>query len=556
MSKSITMGKVFWIVRIILAAIILFLAAGCKKEVITSDIEYKVTHWPVVKTLEAINIADSTATLNGTVNTYGLSTTVTFEYGTTTSYGSIVTAYPILVSGDSIIEVRANISGLTPETIYHFRVRAENSLWTNFYGGDKMFFTKQTLIDVDGNKYKTIGIGNQTWMAENLRTTHYADGSTIPLVTGDDNWDALTYADKAYCWFNNDSVSNARTYGALYTWSAAMNGAVSSSSSPSGIQGVCPVGWHLPSDQEWTTLTDYLGGLDVAGAKLKETGVSHWRSPNAIATNESGFTALPGGHRSYDAVWWDFNDLGFWWSSTEEDYYRRWYRVIVSTETTAEMYRRSSKDQDGFSVRCVYGGEYKTVMTSTATNISKDGATLNGNVLANNLLSIVTFEYGTSTSYGQSVTAIQSPLNGNSSTNVSAKLTGLTCGVIYHFRIKVENSQGVVYGSDLTFDTTQIPTVTTTSVTDITATTAVSGGNIPDAGCMEITDRGIELGACGYRGCHIWRIIPYGQGTGSFTSNLTGLQPSKRYYVRAYATNSTGTAYGDRIYFNTSSSGK
>ena len=414
-------------------------------------------------------------------------------------------------------------------------------MWTNFYGGDKTFLTKQTLIDIDGNKYQTIEIGNQTWMAENLRTTHYADGSTIPLVTGNDNWAALTYADKAYCWFNNDSASNARTYGALYTWSAAMNGAVSSSSSPSGIQGVCPVGWHLPSDQEWTTLTDYLGGLDVAGAKLKETGLSHWRSPNAIATNESGFTALPGGHRSYDAVWWDFNDLGFWWSSTEEDYYRRWYRVIVSTETTAEMYRRSSQYQDGFSVRCVYGGEYKTVMTSAATNIFKDGATLNGYVLANNLPSLVTFEYGISTNYGQSVTAIHSPLDGNRSTNVSANITSLTCGAIYHFRIKAENYQGVVYGGDMTFNTTQTPTLTTTSVTDITATTAISGVIITDEGCSAITDRGIELwrlvapssGILGRPTLILCKTIHDGTGTGSFTSNLTGLSPSKTYYVKA-----------------------
>ena len=107
------MKKVTWIYQIFLAVIIVFLAAGCKKEEITGDLEYKVTHWPVVKALEVTNITDSTATLNGTVNTYGLSTTVTFEYGTLAIYGSIVTACQIPVTGDSITDVSANISGLT-----------------------------------------------------------------------------------------------------------------------------------------------------------------------------------------------------------------------------------------------------------------------------------------------------------------------------------------------------------------------------------------------------------------------------------------------------------
>ena len=133
------MKKVIWIYQIFLTVIIVFLAAGCKKEGITGDIEYPVTHWPVVKASEATNISNSTATLNGTVITYGLSTTVTFEYGSTTSYGSIATACQSPVTGDSITYVSADISGLTPCMPYHFRVRAENSLWTNFLSSDLTF---------------------------------------------------------------------------------------------------------------------------------------------------------------------------------------------------------------------------------------------------------------------------------------------------------------------------------------------------------------------------------------------------------------------------------
>ena len=118
-----------------------------------------------------------------------------------------------------------------------------------------------TLVDYDGNFYQTVQIGNQVWMTENLKVTHYADGTTIPLVTDNTAWGNLddNNTDKAYCYYNNDANGEGDIYGTLYTWAAAMNGASSSSANPSGVQGVCPTGWHLPSNAEWTELTDYLG---------------------------------------------------------------------------------------------------------------------------------------------------------------------------------------------------------------------------------------------------------------------------------------------------------
>ena len=133
------MKKVFWIIPIIFTAILLLIA--CKKEPPSSDTENQYTHWPAVKTLEATNVDSTTAKLNGTVNAFGLSTTVTFEYGTTTSYGNTVTAFQSPVTGDSITHVSADISGLTPCIIYHFRVKAENSKWINFYGSDSTFIS-------------------------------------------------------------------------------------------------------------------------------------------------------------------------------------------------------------------------------------------------------------------------------------------------------------------------------------------------------------------------------------------------------------------------------
>ena len=140
-----------------------------------------------------------------------------------------------------------------------------------------------TVTDIDGNVYHTVKIGAQTWMVENLRTTRYNDGTAIPLVTGNTAWGSLTTP--GYCWYNNDQATYGSTYGALYNWYAVNRGKL------------CPTGWHVATDAEWTQLTDYLGGVWVAGGKMKEAGLSHWESPNEGATNSSGFTALPGGHR-------------------------------------------------------------------------------------------------------------------------------------------------------------------------------------------------------------------------------------------------------------------
>jgi uncharacterized protein (TIGR02145 family) len=251
------------------------------------------------------------------------------------------------------------ITGLTLNTKYYVRAYATNDAGTA-YGNEIFFITRGetgTVSDIDGNTYSTIAIGTQVWMAENLKTTKYANGIPIPYVNTSGAWAALNTPDKAYCYYNNNSSNNS-TYGALYTWAAAMNGAASSTASPSGVQGACPTGWHLPSDAEWTILTDYLGGTSVAGGKLKETGTTHWQSPNTDATNESGFTALPGGGcfiGSFQYV----GQEGIWWSSTSfvpppTEYYQytnawirgMWYNSIIAD-------RSHLPEKNGNTIRCV-----------------------------------------------------------------------------------------------------------------------------------------------------------------------------------------------------------
>lgn len=210
----------------------------------------------------------------------------------------------------------------------------------------------QTISDVDGNVYQTVTIGTQVWMKENLKTTHYANDAAIPLVNTNSTWDALTGTSKAYCWYNDD-IANKDTYGALYTWAAAMNGTASTNTNPSNVQGVCPIGWHLPSYAEWVQLTTYLGGGGVAGGKLKETGTALWSTPNAGATNETGFTAFPIGARSSNGVFDYVGDYANWWNSTEyaEDIDRAWFHFVLYIGSN--LGGDASNKEWGFSVRCV-----------------------------------------------------------------------------------------------------------------------------------------------------------------------------------------------------------
>lgn len=196
---------------------------------------------------------------------------------------------------------------------------------------------KNNVFDIDGNIYKKIQVGGQCWLAENLKVTHYRNGDPIPNVTDATEWNALTTG--AYCNSDNNS-SNAEIYGRLYNWYAVTDS-----------RNIAPEGWHVPSDAEWQTLVDYLGGSGVAGGKLKEAGTTHWASPNEGATNESGFTALPGGSRYYDGNFYDLGLNAYFWSSTESSSNYAWYRLL--SYYYAYVLRSNSSKQDGFSVRLV-----------------------------------------------------------------------------------------------------------------------------------------------------------------------------------------------------------
>lgn len=182
----------------------------------------------------------------------------------------------------------------------------------------------------DGKLYDVVEIGPQCWMKQNL------------------NYDQSSYGDD-YCYDNDPG--NCTTYGRLYTWAAVMQGAASSNNNPSGVQGVCPAGWHVPSDAEWVDLIDFLGGDTIAGGALKDTGNSYWYSPNNGATNSSEFTALPGGFKDFTGPFSSIQLHGYWWTATEQDGTSTWSYNIPYYST--EVLRISMPNQSGISVRCI-----------------------------------------------------------------------------------------------------------------------------------------------------------------------------------------------------------
>ncbi len=195
----------------------------------------------------------------------------------------------------------------------------------------------EIVTDADGNTYKTIKIGTQIWMLENLKTTKYNDGTAIPLVTDLTEWQNLTTP--GFCWYDNDEIRYKNTYGALYNWYTVNTGKLS------------PSGWHVPSDAEWQILIDYIGGNE-AGGKLKEVGTTHWCGLNIGATNESGFTGLPGGvHSSYGWSFFGIGEYGNWWSTTMSVSHEAWNLVLSCNHKNVVLDDFSINM--GFSVRCV-----------------------------------------------------------------------------------------------------------------------------------------------------------------------------------------------------------
>ena len=246
---------------------------------------------------------------------------------------------------------------------------------------------KGQVKDIEGNQYNTIKIGTQEWMGENLKVTHFNDGTKIMNIQDDSIWANMT--SPAYCWFENDSIVNKQKYGALYNW-------FTTNPLINGNKNICPEGWTVPNSDEWDILIDYLGGRLVAGGKMKttgtfETGTGEWFEPNLFATNESNFSAIPAGNRNgkfgkNDGIFYNLHFGCFFWSSTESSNNNldAWLKQVGGTYNGSVNSIEGPKS-NGFSIRCL-----KSTSTS---NIDKNLDNFNIELLVkSNELKIISTE--------------------------------------------------------------------------------------------------------------------------------------------------------------------
>ena len=299
---------------------------------------------PTVETTFVTNIQVNSASSGGTVTSDGGSSIFSRGVCWSTSPNPTISSSKT-VDGSGTGSFTSIMEGLSSNTTYFVRAYAVNISGTAY--GNELNFTTLigdgavgTVKDIEDTSYPTIYIGGDWWMAKNLQTATFNDGSDIDNVTDNSTWAYLTSS--AYCWYDNYSV-NGSIYGALYNWYAV------------STDKLCPSGWHVPSDAEWTALSDYLGGSFIAGGKMKESGTSHWSSPNNNATNSSGFTGLPGGERGGTDGWFgNIGDYGFWWSSTEsssDNRYAYYYRLYFYDGNLTHW--NNSFKKEGFSIRCI-----------------------------------------------------------------------------------------------------------------------------------------------------------------------------------------------------------
>ena len=326
--------------------LILIFVSSCKKDD-EKEVEKITPAAPTAYTDTVSYISQTWTTLNGIVTPGYLMTNVTFEYDTSNAFSHSIAADPDTISGKNSSKRSVEITGLTPGTKYYYRVVAKNSLGSS-YGSERNFttlsdYTKDiafnpdlpygNVTDIQGNSYKTIQIGTQTWMAENLATKSYNDGTLIPQVSNYSKWSALTTG--GLSWYENVST----LFGALYNWHAVSSGKL------------CPAGWHVPSDDEWNTLISNTGGNNLAGSNLKESGTTHWLLPNSGANNSSGFTGVPGGYRFFSGSFSNAKRYGYWWTSTESSASNAYIRGLNYSYSYTD--KLSFDKRSGASIRCV-----------------------------------------------------------------------------------------------------------------------------------------------------------------------------------------------------------
>lgn len=314
---------------LLLSILICLLAASCKKD--KGDLSSVETYSPRY-------IASKAATIGCYVSSDGGSAIVACGLYISISASPETSGIALQMGNDTGLFM-GQVTGLNPATQYYIKAYAKNSVGESL-GEELSFTTPATVADYDNNVYETVKIGNQTWMAKNLKTSHYLNGDPLNSTTPA-TLDISAEVAPAYHWAYDGNEANVSVYGKLYTWYSITD-----------PRKVCPTGWHIPSDAEWTILETALGGYAIAGKKLKEYGNSHWLSPyNIDATNESCFTLLPGGYRSITGAFFLLQNSSYLWTSTAGDADNSWSRLLEAGN--ASVGRTGLNKSSGASVRCI-----------------------------------------------------------------------------------------------------------------------------------------------------------------------------------------------------------
>jgi len=291
-----------------------------------------------VQTYSPQFISSSSATVGCVVLSDGGSSITSCGIYLSTSQNPETTGSKLEIGNDTGTFL-GKVTELNTNTQYYIKAYAINKNG-KAYGEQINFTTPSTITDFDNNVYETVKIGNQTWMAENLRTTHYLNGNAIN-TTNPATLDIINQTSPKYQWTYDGNDTYISTYGKLYTWYVITDS-----------RKVCPIGWHIPSDNEWSTLETTLGGNQIAANKLKEEGNTHWESPyNQDATDESCFSGLPAGYRDWNGTFFQIKSDGYWWSSTESETVRSYARTVNAGSPV--IGRFGAIKSWGISVRCV-----------------------------------------------------------------------------------------------------------------------------------------------------------------------------------------------------------
>lgn len=399
---------------------------------------------PVVSTIAVTGITGSSANCGGEITSDGGSS-VSVRGVCWDTAPNPTPGFSHTLDGSGTGTFYSILSALSPSTTYYVRAYATNGMGTGF--GNEVSFTTRIfdqgsgLTDYDNNEYSTAILGNREWMTENLKVTHYMNGDTIPNIT-DNSWNTLTSG--AFCWYNHDETSFGNEYGALYNWYTVTDS-----------RKLCPQGWRVPNEEDWTILANLLGGTENAGGKMKSLRTvpdahPRWDLPNTGATNASDFSGFPGGYRLPGGTFEEMGRSGYWWNTSPDSLNRVWMRAL--DYNSDDLFLDIAFRQFGFSVRCVRGVDTPSVTTSPITNLTEIGAISGGDISNDGGEPVIQRGVCWGTAPNPEIDGPHSS-DGSGTGQFIGQILGLYPSTTYYTRAYAVNINGISYGNQVSFTT-------------------------------------------------------------------------------------------------------